>query len=137
MPSVSSRPGLNRELTTAAALPVEHATLGQFAHDLLGEKRVTGGPLGDLLAQLANRGVVAEQLGDQCCGLRIAQRPKGDALSTGHPAQRVPIFGAVADQHQRARLRDHRQKVRKHGFADLVDPVHVLNDINCRGLAGQ
>ena len=29
----------------------EHTTLGQFAHDLLGEKRVTGCPLGDRLAQ--------------------------------------------------------------------------------------
>ena len=29
----------------ATALPVQHTALGQFAHDLLGEKRVTGGPL--------------------------------------------------------------------------------------------
>ena len=75
--------------TYAPRLPAQHATLGQFAHDLLGEKRITGGPLGDRLAQRANRGVRPEQLGDQCCGLRIAQRRKGDGLSTVHPAQRA------------------------------------------------
>ena len=35
----------------APRLPAQHAPLGQFAHDLLGEKRITGGPLGDRLAQ--------------------------------------------------------------------------------------
>ena len=45
-----------------AALPVQHTALGQFAHDLLGEKRITGGPLGDRLAQPADRGVRPEQL---------------------------------------------------------------------------
>ena len=39
-----------------ARLAAQYATLGQFPHDLLGEKRITGGPLGDLLAQCANRG---------------------------------------------------------------------------------
>ena len=75
--------------TYAPRLPAQHTALGQFAHDLLGEKRVTGGPLGDLLAQRTNRGVRAEQLRDQCCGFRITQRRKGDGLSTGHPAQRA------------------------------------------------
>ena len=37
-------------------------TLGQFAHDFLGEERITGGPVGDRLAQCANRGVGPEQL---------------------------------------------------------------------------
>ena len=49
-----------------ARLAVQHTTLGQFAHDLLGEKRITGGPLRDRLAQRANRGVRPEQLRDQC-----------------------------------------------------------------------
>ena len=30
-----------------ARLPLQHTPLGQVAHDLLGEKRVPGGPLGD------------------------------------------------------------------------------------------
>ena len=72
-----------------AALPAQHATLGQFAHDLLGEKRITGGPLGDRLAQPANRGVRPEQLRDQCCSLRITQRRKGYRLCTVHPRQRA------------------------------------------------
>ena len=66
----------------APRLPAQHATLGQFAHDLLGEKRITGGPLGDRLAQLANRGVRPEQLRDQCRSLRITQRRKGYGLRT-------------------------------------------------------
>ena len=63
--------------TYAPRLPAQHATLGQFAHDLLGEERITGGPLGDRLAQPADRGVRPEQLRDQCCSLRITQRRKG------------------------------------------------------------
>ena len=59
------------------------------------------------------------------------------ALSTGHSAQRAPIFGAVADQHQRVRLRDHRHRSRPTmRFADLVDPVHVLNDDRLPGRGG-
>ena len=54
-----------------------------------------------MVANPPTEGSRPEQLGDQCCGLRIAQRRKGDGLSTGHPAQRAPIFGAVGDQHQR------------------------------------
>ena len=78
-----------------------------------------------------------EQLGNQCCSFRITQRRKGDALSTGHPAQRPSIFGAVGDQHQRGRLRDHREELGQHRLADLIDPVRVLNDIDRWGVAGQ
>ena len=45
-----------------ARLPFHHTTLGEFTHDLLGEERITGGPLGDRVAQCANRGVRPEQL---------------------------------------------------------------------------
>ena len=45
-----------------ARLPFHHTTLGDFTHDFLGEERVTGGPLGDRLAQCTNRGVRPEQL---------------------------------------------------------------------------
>ena len=31
----------------APRLAAQHTTLGQFAHHLLGEERITGGPLGD------------------------------------------------------------------------------------------
>ena len=72
----------------APGFPSQHTTLGQIAHDLLGEKRITGGPLGDRLAQLANDGVRPEQFGDQCGSLRIAQWRKGDGLRTVHPRQR-------------------------------------------------
>ena len=41
-----------------------------------------------IVAQPADRGVRPEQLRDQCCGLRITQRRKGDGLSTVHPGQR-------------------------------------------------
>ena len=75
--------------TYAPRLPAQHTALGQFAHDLLGEKRITGGPLGDRLAQRADRGVRPEQLGDQCCSLRITQRRKGYGLRTVHPRQRA------------------------------------------------
>ena len=38
----------------APGCPSQHATLGQIAHDLLGEERITGSPVGDRLAQCAN-----------------------------------------------------------------------------------
>ena len=85
----------------------------------------------------ADRGVRPEQLGDQCCGLRIAQRRKGDRLRTVHPRQRPLVFGTVGDQHQRGRLRDHREEIGQHRLADLIDPMRVLNDIDRRGFAGQ
>ena len=118
-------------------LSAQHAALGQFAHDLLGEERITGGPIGDRLAQPANGWVRAEQLGDQCCSLRIAQRRKGNGLSTVHSSQRASILGSVGDQHQRGRLRDHGEEIGQHRLADLIDPMGVLNDIDRRGLAGQ
>src|SRR6478752_6683553 len=45
-----------------ARLPAQHSTLGQVAHDLFGEERITGGPLGDRLAQPADGWVLPEQL---------------------------------------------------------------------------
>ena len=50
----------------AAACSLEYPAFGQVAHDLLGEKRITGSPIGDRLAQPANRGVRPEQFADQC-----------------------------------------------------------------------
>ena len=41
----------------------QHTPLGQIAHHLLDEKRVTGGPLGDRGGQPADRGVRPQQLG--------------------------------------------------------------------------
>ena len=63
--------------TYATGLSLQHAALGQVAHDLLGEERVPGGPLGDLVAKRTIRGVRAEQLRDQRRGFRIAQRAQG------------------------------------------------------------
>ena len=49
-----------------AGLPAQHTTLGQFAHDFLGEKRVPGGPFDDRLAESVYRGVRPEKAGEQC-----------------------------------------------------------------------
>ena len=116
---------------------MQHTALGQVAHDLLGEERVTGGPLGDRVAQPTHRRVRPEQLRDQCRGLRITQRRKGYRLCAVHPAERPLVLGAVGDQHQRGRLRDHREEIGQHRLADLIDPMGVLNDIDRRGFAGQ
>ena len=89
------------------------------------------------MTQPADRGVRPEQLDDQCCGLRVSQRSQGDALGTGHPAERPGVFGAVGDQHQRGGLGDDGEELGEHGFADLVDPVGVLDDIDHPGFAGQ
>jgi hypothetical protein len=46
---------------SATRLPAQHTTLGQLAHHLFGEERITSGPLGDRVAQPDNRGVRPEQ----------------------------------------------------------------------------
>ena len=74
----------------APRLPFQHATFGEFAHDLLREERITGGPPGDRLAQCLNRGVRPEQLRDQCRSFWITQRRKGYGLSTVHPRSALP-----------------------------------------------
>ena len=75
-----------------ARLPFQHTAFGQLAHHLLGEERITGGPLGDRVAQCLNRGVRPEQLRDQCRGFWITQRRKGDGLSTMHPRSALPRY---------------------------------------------
>ena len=52
----------------------------------------------------------------------------------GHSAQRAPIFGPIGDQHQRASLGDHAEKIGQHRFADRIDPMCVLNDEIAGGL---
>ena len=69
--------------------------------------------------------------------LRITQGRKGYGLRIGHPAQRALIFRTIGDQHQRGRLRDHREEVGQHRLADLIDPMGILNDIDRRGFTGQ
>ncbi len=106
-------------------------------NNLLGEKRITGGPRDDRLAQLADPCVTSEQLGNQCRRLRIAQWRKGYRLRTRQLGQQTAIFRSICDQHQRARLRYHGEEVAQHRLAGLIDPVCVLNDIDRRGLSGQ
>ncbi len=121
-----------------ARLPAQHATLGQIAHDLFGEERITGGPARRSSGPMPRtEGSCPEQLRDQCCGLRITQRRKGYGLSTVHPRQRPLVLGAVGDDHQRGRLRDHGEEIGQHRLADLIDPMGVLNDIDRRGFPGQ
>ena len=121
-----------------ARLPAQHTTLGQFAHDLLGEKRITGGPArrssgparrprGPARAAPTTSAAVSESL-------------SGARAMVCAPATRVnapSILRAVGDQHQRGRLRDHGEEVGQHRLADLIDPMGVLNDIDRRGFAGQ
>ena len=54
-----------------------------------------------------------------------------------HLRQCAAIFRAVREQHQRGRLRDHREELGQHRLADLIDPMGVLNDIDRRGFTRQ
>ena len=87
---------------------------------------LSAAPLDDGLSQRTNRWVRAEQVGHQRCGLRITKGRKGNGLSTGYPRQCAFVLGAEGDKHQRRRLRNHAQEVRKHRLADLVDPMRVF-----------
>jgi hypothetical protein len=69
--------------------------------------------------------------------LRITERPKGYRLCPMHPHKCTLILGAVRDQHQRGRLRYHREEPGEHRLADLVNPVRVLDNKDRRFGAGQ
>ncbi len=73
-----------------AALTAQHATLGQFPHDLLGEKRVTSGPLGDRLGPIRQPRSLAPSSYQPGLKLRIAQRRKRYRLCTVHPRPALP-----------------------------------------------
>lgn len=119
-----------------AAVSAQHTALRQVPHDLLGEERVTGGPGRDRRVQLTQRGVRAEQFGNQCRGLRPAERIEDHRLRAVCPREVTGVFGAVRDQDQRGRLRDHGEEVGQHGFADAVDPMCILDDVDRRCLPG-
>ncbi len=110
----------------------QHPALHQLAHHLLGEKRIPGGPLGDDRRQLADRGIRPQQLAQQRRGVRITQRPKRDRLCAVDPSQRPLIFGAGGDQHHQLGLRNDGEEVGHHRFADRIDPMHILDEIERR-----
>ena len=58
-----------------AAVALQHAALGQIAHDLLGEKRVTGGPFDDHGAP--------------------TRQPRGPARAARRPVLRSPNHSAA------------------------------------------
>ena len=110
----------------------QHAALDQFAHHLLGEKRVPGSPLGDDRYQLGYGGIRTQQLIQQCCGVRITQWGKRYRLGTVHPRQRPFVFGAGGDQHHQLAARDHGEQVGQHRLAGRIDPVRILDDVKRR-----
>ena len=66
-------------------------------------------------------------------------RSAGQALSSAHrqPRQRPPVLGAEGDQHHRRDVRDDGEEVGEHRLAHLVDPVHILDEVERRFGAGQ
>ena len=80
---------------------------------------------------------MAEQLSNECGSLGIAQRRKGDGLSTGQPSQRPLVLRPVGDHHQRRRLRDHLKEIDQHRLTDLINPVDILDHEDHRGIPSQ
>jgi hypothetical protein len=120
-----------------AAVTVKHTAFGEVAHNLLGEEGVPGGPTGDLSGEVDHRGMRAQQLGGQRRGLRITQRRQSNRLSIRYPGQCTAIPGTVGDQHHRAGMRNHRDELGQHRLADIIDPMHVLDDIHGRSRTSQ
>ena len=77
-------------------------------------------------------GNVTEQLADQLAGLCIIQRRQRNGFGARRPAQHAAVFGPVGDQRERTCLRDDGQEIAQHGLTGLIDPVHVLDDIDTR-----
>ncbi len=82
-----------RTTDIATALSDEHAALHQLSHHLLGEERVSGGPVGDDRRQLGHRRIRTQQLIQQRHGVRICQRGKRYCLGAVHPRQRSAYSG--------------------------------------------
>ena len=70
-----------------AALALEASRLDQRLHELLDEERVARGPLADQLRQPVERGIGAEQVGEQLLDRLGAERGEGDLAVVGlrHP----------------------------------------------------
>ena len=110
--------------------PLQYTTFRQVADHLLGEEWVPGSPFGHPFRHPADRRVIAQQFGGQGRRLRIVQRSQRHRLRVRHLGQLTPVLGAVGGQHQRRGLRNHGQELGQHGLADLIDPVHVLDDVD-------
>ena len=82
-----------------AALAFEAPGLDQRLHELLDEERVALGALADQLSQSVQRGIVAEQLGEQLLDRLGAERGERDLAVVGprHP-RRVVLGPEVDDQ---------------------------------------
>jgi hypothetical protein len=46
--------------------------------------------------------------------------------------KRTTVFGTGCDEHQRRRLRDDGEDLGHHRLANLIDPMHVLEDVDRR-----
>ena len=79
-----------------AALALEAPGLDQRLHELLDEERVALGPLADQLRQPVQRGIGAEQLGEQLLDRLGAERSERDLAVVGprHPAARGTRAGS-------------------------------------------
>ena len=113
-----------------ARLPAQHAALGQFAHDLLERRtdfrrpcRRSSGP------DCANRWVRPSSSSSSAAVSESLSGARAMVCAPCYPRQRSLILGAVGDQHQRGRLRNHGEELGQHRLADLIDPVRILNDV--------
>jgi len=79
-----------RDRGSHRASPASTFALHQLPDDLLGEKRVPGGPLGDDRRQLGHRGIRSQQLTQQRRGVRITQWGKRYRLRAALPASALP-----------------------------------------------
>ena len=113
--------------TVVVAAVRQDTALGQVANHLLGEKRVTGGPFGNDAPTARRPRIGTQEFIQQ---RSVSESLSAQALSSERRPRRAtdPVLGARADQDRARSLRDHCQKVGKHGLADRIDPVHVLDD---------
>ena len=69
----------------------------------------------------------------------VSESPSGARAIVCVPCTRVsaPSYsGREVIEHQRGRLRDHREEVGQHRLADLIDPVGILDDDTSPGFLG-
>jgi hypothetical protein len=113
-----------------ATLAHQHAAFGEVPHDLLGEEGIARGTLGDGGRQFGYGRIRSQQCGRQRSRFGTAQRGERQRLRAGNARQRSLELGPVGEQKHRLGLRHHRHEVGEHRVADIVDPVHVLDDVD-------
>ena len=114
----------------------QYTAANEVAHDLLGEKGVPAARSAICAVNSVTDGSAPSKsvTNATVCESSVAQAQWPAHRETGSAGPRIRPMG---DQHQRASLGNHGEKLGQQRFTGRVDPMCVLDDKNTRGFARQ